>query len=323
MTSMEAHKNTAAGVVEVFGATNLLYHVGWKAVPYARSWPGLNYVLSGSATYVFNGITYPVGPGDCFLIPPNMTCEILPITGEPFACRQIKFHINDPKLLNQLSKLYPPLTLDSSLLSMLNYAFQFWNYRAPYNKLRVESFLIAILSLFSVDTPNDFEYMDVNPAFVLVDGYCPATIKALHFVEANPYRAFSLDDMSLELGYNKSYLCASVSRDTGISIVDYINFHKARLGCVYFFFWETPIAETSRRLGFNLQDYFRRIFKKFVGVPPSLFFKACLSLSSDERTQIIANEPILNYRALPIDELFASLRHLGETMAGVLERKTL
>ena len=77
--------------------------------------------------------------------------------------------------------------------------------------------------------------MDAIPAIVLVDDYSPATIKALHFVEANPYRAFSLGEMSQELGYNKSYLCSAVTRDTGISIVDYINFHKARLGCVHMF----------------------------------------------------------------------------------------
>jgi len=319
---MTEHNPATPHAVSVYGATAIAYPVGRKAFPYAKPWPCLIYVLSGSATYKLNNITYPVHPGDCFLIPPNVTAGVLPITDGPFVARQIKLDVHDPKLLNQLGQICSPLATDATLLAMLNYVFQFWNYRAPLNKLRVESFLYAILSLFSVHNSRSFEYIEADPAFVLVDGYSPATIKALHFVEANPYRSFSLDDMSRELGYNKSYLCSAVSTDTGFSIVDYINFHKARLGCVYMFFWGTSIAETSTRLHFTYQDYFRRIFRKFVGIPPSIFFKACSFLTADERTQIVASEPILSYHALPIDDLFAALRHLGETMMEILKRKT-
>ena len=130
-----------------------------------------------------------------------------------------------------------------------------------------------------------------------------------------------MEEISRALGYNKNYLSAIFAKDTGCTIRDYINLHRARVSAIFFFCWELEIAECCRWLHFNSYSHFNRIFKRFAGIPPSSFRKACLSLSAEERAEIDSEEPLLSYHIVPIEDLFATVRHMGQTMAEVLERK--
>jgi AraC-like DNA-binding protein len=159
--------------------------------------------------------------------------------------------------------------------------------------------------------------------FINVDGYSPATRRVLHHLENNDhfYLQNSMEEISQALGYNKNYLSAVFAKETGWSIRDYINFHRVRVSTIFFFNWEVGVKEACQWLHFSSYSHFNRVFKRFAGITPSSFRKACLSLSAEERARIDREEPLLSYQIVPIDNLFAALLHLGQTMAEILEEK--
>jgi AraC-like DNA-binding protein len=204
-------------------------------------------------------------------------------------------------------KRYTPLVVDTTLKSMLDYIFKFWNAPAPENKLRIENFLHTILTQFFIA---ELTYDNPVSAYVMTDHYSPATRKIFWYAESQRYKKFSLSEMAQTLGYNKHYLCSAFSQDTGLTILEYVNFIKIRQAMVHFFYWGTSLAEVCELLSFDSSAYFSTLFKSVVGISPGRFRKACLALSAEERTKINANTRLFTAGQIPLDDMFTSMKQL-------------
>ena len=301
--------------LELLNAFEMHRHSGSRTYTHARKTFGLIYALSGSAIYDFDGVPYPVKEGDLFCIPQNFPHSLQPIKQNAYNTRQFGLMIYEPELHRRMMTIYPPLTVDPTLKSMLDYIFRFWNVPTQENQSLVESFIRAILAQFFI---SELNYDNTVSAFVLTDGYSPATKKALCYAESNRHKRFSLDEMSRTLGYNKHYLCSAFSQDTGMSILSYVHFQKIRQAMTHFFYWGTSLTEVRELLSFDSASHFNTLFQSLVGLSPGAFRKACLSLNAEERTRINKDTPLFVSRPMPMDELFASMRQLGSLMAGIL-----
>ena len=306
--------------LELISVSEKRLHSGSQIYPYARKSFGLNYVLSGSAIYEFDGIPYPVKAGDLFCIPQKLPFCMRPIEKTSYNARQFGVMIYDPELHMRMKTLYPPLTVDSTLKSMLDYIFKFWNVPTQENRSLLDLFVRAIFTQFFI---SELNYDNPVSAYVLTDGYSPATKKTLCYVESNRHKRFSLEEMGRTLGYNKHYLCSAFSQDTGMSILTYVHFQKIRQAMVHFFYWGTSLAEVCELLSFDSTSYFRTLFKSIVGLSPGSFRKVCLSLDAEERTKISNNTLLFLTRPAPIDDLFASMQQLGELMTGILQQSSV
>lgn len=302
---------------ELYTVSETHRHSGSQSYPYARKTFGLIQVLSGSAVYEFDGVPYPVKAGDIFCIPQKLPFSLRPIEKTSYNTRQCNLMIHDPMLHTHMSRLHPPLTVDPTLNSMLDYIFKFWSIPTQQNKLLLETFLRTIFIQFFI---GELNYDNPVSPYVLTDGYSPATKKTLYYVESNRNTRFSLEQMSQVLGYNKHYLCSAFSQDTGLSILTYVHFQKIRQAVVYFFYWDTSLAEVCELLCFDSMSYFSTLFKSLVGLSPGAFRKACLTLDAQERTNINSNSLLFISHPAPIHDLFASMRQLGEIMTDVLRR---
>jgi len=300
--------------LELLSVSEMHHRSGSQIYAHARKTFGLIYVLSGSAIYEFDGVPYPVKAGDLFSIPQQLPFSVRPIEKTSYNTRQFGLLIHDLELHERMRKLYPPLTTDSTLKSMLDYIFKFWNVPVQENKSLIETFLRAIFAQFFISALN-FD----NPvsAYVLTDGYSPATRKILCYVESNRYKRFSLEETALTLGYNKHYLCTAFSQDTGISILTYVHFIKIRQAMVHFFYWGTSLTEVCELLSFDSMGYFSKLFHSIVGLSPGTFRKACLALDAEERTIINSNTQLFVSRPAPIGELFVNMRQLGDSIANI------
>jgi len=316
MTEQHAHAEFNASL-ELYMVSESHRHSGSHSYPYARKTFGLIQVLSGSAVYEFDGVPYPVKAGDIFCIPQKLPFSIRPIEKTSYNTRQCNLMIHDPELHAQMSKLHPPLTADPTLRSMLDYIFKFWTVPTQQNQLLLETFLRTIFTQFFI---TELNYDDPVSAYVLTDGFSPATKKTLCYVEANRYKRFSLEEAARVLGYNKHYLCSAFSQDTGIPILTYVHFQKIRQAVVYFFYWSASLEEVCELLCFDSAGYFSTLFKSLVGLSPGAFRKACFALDAEERTKINGNSLLFISHPVPISNLFASMRQLGETMTEVLRR---
>ena len=296
------------------------HHSGSQIYAHARKTFGLIYVLSGSAIYEFDGVAYHVKAGDLFCIPQKLPYSMQPIKNNSYCTRQFGLLIYDHELNTRMKILYPPLTVDSTMKSMLDYIYRFWNIPTQENTAHLEVFVRAIFAQFYI---NELNYDNPVSAYVLTDGYSPATKKTLCYVESNKYKHFSLEETAQTLGYNKHYLCSAFSQDTGISILSYVHFQKIRQAMVHFFYWGTSLAEVCESLSLGSISYFSTLFKSIVGYPPGAFRNACLSLEAEDRTSINCNTTLFLSRPLTIDDLFASMRQLGESIMSVSQATRL
>lgn len=88
------------------------------------------------------------------------------------------------------------------------------------------------------------------------------------YIQEN-YRAIKgLDGLTERFGISKSYLCRMFKRQTGITVVEYIN--RLRIQHAYKLLQETDlsVATISRQVGFDTVIYFNRVFKKMLGETP-------------------------------------------------------
>lgn len=87
---------------------------------------------------------------------------------------------------------------------------------------------------------------------------------------------------------------------------------------IHFFYWGDSLTDVCQLLSFDNMSYFSTLFKSLTGISPGAFRKACLSLDTETRTQININTSLFISRPAPIDDLFFSMRQLGEIMKDIL-----
>ena len=303
--------------LEIVSVAEMHHQSGSQIYAHARKTFGLIYVLSGSAIYEFSGVPYPVKAGDIFCIPQKLPFSMRPVEKSSYNTRQFGLLIHEPELYMRMKTLYPPLTVNPTLKSMLDYIFKFWNVPAQENRSLVDIFIRTIFAQFYI---NELNYDNPVSAYVLTDGYSPATKKTLCYVENNLHKHFSLEEMGRTLGYNKYYLCSAFSQDTGMSILSYVHFQKIRQAMVHFFYWGTSLSEVCDLLSFDSVSYFSTLFKSAVGMPPGAFRKACLALNEEKRTKINNDTMLFVSRPAPIEDLFVGMRQLGEIIANIQEQ---
>ena len=135
-------------------------------------------------------------------------------------------------------------------------------------------------------------------------------------VEADP---FSLQTLGEQLNYNKNYLCSVFRKDTGISIVEYLNFIRIRQAIIFFAFYGQDVHTTCESVGFANLSHFSRTFKALVGVPPRDFRRAFSLLSQEDAARYFADERVLNYQICTMEEAMTSLHRSGQIALQILQ----
>ena len=97
--------------------------------------------------------------------------------------------------------------------------------------------------------------------------------KTVRYIHLHLHTSITLEEVSESVGISPCYLSRLFRKETGMSIVDYIQ--KIRIGaaCNMLSYSEYTISEISEYLCFSNQSYFIRIFKKFMGITPAKYRK--------------------------------------------------
>lgn len=91
---------------------------------------------------------------------------------------------------------------------------------------------------------------------------------ANHYLEIK-----NLDSLADRFYITKPYLCRLVKKETGVSVVTYINTHKLQLACEKLQFTQKNIEDIAAECGFNSSMYFCKIFRKNMGMSPGEYRK--------------------------------------------------
>ena len=277
----------------------------------------LYYILSGTAVFLIGSQPIEAKPGSCFLVPAGMPHQMLPVEEGPLESLELKIFIKDPFLLDHLQSPPEAVTDNSAIQRLLTYAVENWNSRDEQNRMDIECILSAVLLNFFVDK---LSYAHKDSKHILTDTYSALTKAILVYIEKHFPRQFSLQELGRQLNYNKNYLCSAFAKDTGVTIVEYLNFVRVRRAMIFFAFYRQDVYTACESVGYANLSHFSRTFKAMVGMPPREFRKAFSMLTQEEAAKYFTDERFLSYQPCTMEEAFAALRRSGEVAMQILKK---
>ncbi len=303
--------------VELIWANRGQMQVGQLMQQHYHACHQLYYIFSGEAIFLIGSETVQAQPGSCFLVPAGMPHQMLPVENAPLESLELKVFIKDPFLLSHLQTPPEPVTDNGTLERLLSYVVENWNCRDSQNATDIEYVLSAVLLNFFV---NRLHYAHKDSAHILTDSYSAVTKAILVYIEKRFPDPFNLQTLGQQLNYNKNYLCSVFAKNTGVSIIDYLNFVRIRRAVIFFAFYGQDVYTACESVGFTNLSHFSRTFKALVGMPPRDFRKAFSLLSQKEAARYFTDERFLSYQPCTMKEAFVSLRRSGEVAGQILKK---
>ena len=285
---------------------------GWALQTHSHDFFHLAYVQKGRLIFRADDVDYPLSDGSLILIPPGVVHAVPKDTHNLCTQYEVMFRVPDPQLQSLLeTKEVLILHGASHLEHLFSYIRMHYNSVDPLCAPCAESFLCAILfSLLTGSPGSEGSYA----GYVDSSRYSPLVQRILCHVEKDCSGKYDLPGLALSLGLHKSYLCTVFRRETGITISEYINYHRIRAILITLQYngynREVPIHELADQHGYVNASYFNRVFKKYTGITPTEFMTA-LSKGSDNPFQKYYNE-YLDLKRYPIKESLEYMRGLKD-----------
>ena len=90
----------------------------------------------------------------------------------------------------------------------------------------------------------------------------------INYIQANYNKALTLEILAEHVQLNPSYLSNLIKRETNSSLNDIINNIRIEKGKFLLINSNMTIHQIAQAVGFNYQNYFSAVFRKFVGITP-------------------------------------------------------
>ena len=133
------------------------------------------------------------------------------------------------------------------------------------------------LELMLIEITRENRYYDNRrrmffPKDIIVDEF---VLKMIEFMEKRLYGKFTMDELSREFSYGKTYISKYFARVSGYSIVEYFTMMKINEAKRLIRETKKNFFEISELLMFSNSHYFSSVFKKYTGMTPSQYKKSC------------------------------------------------
>ncbi len=135
--------------------------------------------------------------------------------------------------------------------------------------IRLELMLIEIVRSNNIfkEKPKRF-----FPKDIITDDFA---LKVIDFMESRLYGKFTMDELSRELSFGKTYISKYFTKVCGYSIIDYFNMMKINEAKRLIRESRFNFFEISERLMFANSHYFSTLFKKHTGMTPTQYKNSC------------------------------------------------
>ena len=100
-------------------------------------------------------------------------------------------------------------------------------------------------------------------------------LKIITFMESRLYGKFTMDELSAELSFGKTYISRCFVKACGYSIIDYFTKMKVNEAKKLIREGKYNFFKISEMLMFTNSHYFSTVFKKHTGMTPSQYKKSC------------------------------------------------
>jgi AraC-like DNA-binding protein len=247
-----------------------MYPHDWGIKEHQHEYYHLFYCLSGDTLFFVNKQPYPFKKGVFVIVPPNTLHELQKAAVDTVSCYEIKFAVNDKYPKEDLIRLPIYNEGDAFVETLIAYIVENGSSRAPYFIKSVNCFLYTLISyLAKVHMVRSTE--KPNSQLIDTSGFSDITIDIIKYIESNYMHPISLTAIAEHVDYNPNYICSLFKKDTGVTIIDYLNFVRIRRAADHFSYSDIDITQVCARVGFANVSHFNRTFKKFVGLSPRIY----------------------------------------------------
>ena len=226
----------------------------------------IHYILSGRGTFSYSGKKYNLSAGDGFLVVPSKVVYYCSDENDPWEYCWVGFNGSDAKRLMGYTGLLnkPPVfhysddnSFETIIMSICNASGT-----KPSDEMRMESGLLLFLATLTdkfgekeTSNTNGYEYVQ----------------KAIKFIEYNYSSDISVNDIASSVGSSRSHLYRIFMQNISIPPNEYLMRYRVNKACELLQNHNLSIGEVAYSAGFADQLYFSRVFKKYMGMPPSKF----------------------------------------------------
>ena len=250
----------------------------------------LVYVDRGRCDIVADGNTVSLKQGEMYFHKPYETHMIKTLSGiAPNVFIIVFSSSSDAMRYFENRKLEASMTTKQYIAAIIHEASN--TFDLPFNnpqmqKLRLkeknslwggEQTILLRLELMLVEIIRDNSYYKTArkrffPKDIITDEFA---LKVIEFMEDRIYGKFTMDELSHELSFGKTYISKYFSKVCGYSIIDYFNMMKINEAKRLIRESKYNFFEISEMLMFANSHYFSTLFKKYVGMTPTQYKKSC------------------------------------------------
>lgn len=95
--------------------------------------------------------------------------------------------------------------------------------------------------------------------------------KAMAYIHEHFAEAIALEEVASIVGLSERHLTRSFRRETDMTVIQYLNRYRIKQARILLEKGDLPITQVAIEVGFSDSHYFARVFRREVGVSPSLY----------------------------------------------------
>ncbi len=226
----------------------------------------IHYIVSGRGVFCSGGRNYKLAAGDGFLVEPSKVASYVADEAEPWEYCWVGFNGSDAKRLmlqTGLLNAEPVFHYDKdAMLESLLTNICGSSDSSPGAEARMESglllFLAALMDLFGTRVQPDeggFEYVQ----------------KAIRYIDYNYSSDINIKDVASSAGISRSHLYRLFMQHISMPPNEYLMRYRINKGAELLKNSRLSVGEVAYSIGFSDQLYFSRVFRKYMGMPPSRY----------------------------------------------------
>ena len=218
--------------------------------PAIRQYHLIHFVVSGFGKFVINNITYHIGPGEIFVIPPLVETYYEADIDTPWEYIWIGF-TTDSLPISLPDTISCPEA--HSIFNSMKNCGKFENGRSAFLSAK----LWELFSLLLENENHIPDYID----------------KALDYIHSEYMKNISVDNISSMLNLDRSYFTTIFTKKVGISPGKYIFNHRMSIAASLLVNNRTSVSVAANSVGYSDIFNFSKMFKKHFGISPTEYVK--------------------------------------------------
>jgi len=232
--------------------------------PYSQ----LNHIIKGEFTYIVDGVTYYVRPGDTILIPQNSVHSFTVARPEDGYYYEIKF--------SSFSKADKEICDDAGIFTQndehsLKLIMAIYEENENLTTLSEQIMVNYLYSLLYQLGTEARRKKSAPSKYIEVVAYTEPVRCTIRYLEDNYTRQLTLDDIVSNTELKKSSLCRIFKDETSLTIFECLMIIRVRRAVELLTFTGMTLAQISQETAFVNLTHFNRVFTKHVMIPPGQF----------------------------------------------------